>query len=310
MPLFLEQITAAKLGTLAKDKTVFFFPVGPIEDHGPHLPLGLDGMEAEKLCSLTALRLESELPGWTAILMPRVPLGIDSHTSALAITVRGHVLRDWLVDSCLSLHRSGFTQFVCFTGNAGPRQLTAIEEAGKLLRQKTRRFGPFSRFAKGPQKDATLVSASSAALEKAEASVIPFWALPSEHGGERDTSIALSIAPESVDPLYQSLPTQAPVTPLFSRFIAHRKYRLKGYWGSPAQATVESGSARLTEKVNQIFPKLRAVWEGANPQSLFRSWFSIYPTNKSFFKAWLMALALCILLSVWVYTNLQSLVRD
>jgi creatinine amidohydrolase/Fe(II)-dependent formamide hydrolase-like protein len=310
MPLIFEQITTATLDTLPREKVVFFFPVGPLEDHGPHLPMGLDMMEAERLAFMTARQLETELSGWTAVMMPKMALGIDSHTSYLALTVRGHVLRDWLVDACAGLHQAGFTNFVCFTGNSGPRQLTAIEEAGKLLKRRTRSFGPFARFMKGAQRGATLVSASSAVIEKAEASVIPFWALPAEHAGERDTSIALAIAQAFVDPIYMSLPAQAPQGTLLGRFVAHRKHRLKGYWGAPGQASAEAGERRLQEKIIQLFPKLRAVWEGANPQSLFRSWFSIYPTNKSFFKAWLLALALCALLSVWIYTTLQSLLQE
>src|SRR4051812_27649026 len=122
-----------ELDALPKSQTVFFFGVGPLEDHGPHLRMGLDVAEAEWLCRSAAERLEKEKPGWVGVLMPSVPLGIDSDTTELAITVRPHVLRDWLVDACRSLRRAGFSHFVCFSGHLGPRQLTAIEEAGKIL---------------------------------------------------------------------------------------------------------------------------------------------------------------------------------
>src|SRR4051794_39123164 len=123
MPTEFSKITAYQLEGLSRDRTVFFFPVGPLEDHGPHLPMGLDLEEASRLCILAAQQLEAELPGWSGIVMPGAPLGIDSNTTHLSVTVRPHVLRDWLVDSCSGLIRNHFVHFVCFSGHRGPRQL-------------------------------------------------------------------------------------------------------------------------------------------------------------------------------------------
>src|SRR6185312_7785915 len=124
MPLELARISAKQLEVLPRAQTVFFFPVGPIEDHGPHLPMGLDFIEAGELCRLAATRMEKEMPGWVGILMPPVPLGIESDTTSVALTVRPHVLRDWLVDSARGLNRIGFRHFVCFSGHLGPKQPT------------------------------------------------------------------------------------------------------------------------------------------------------------------------------------------
>src|SRR3954469_22471072 len=109
MPLALSDLTRTKLDELPKASTVFFFAVGPLEDHGPHLPLGLDLSEASWLCKAAAERLESEKAGWGGVLMPPFAAGIDSNTRELALTVRSHVLRDWLVDTCRGLKKAGFT---------------------------------------------------------------------------------------------------------------------------------------------------------------------------------------------------------
>ena len=309
MPLYFEKISSTQLESLSREKTAFFFPVGPLEDHGPHLPMGLDLLEAERIALLSAEKTEKEMTGWTVIIMPKAPLGIDSATSKIAITVRGHVLRDWLVDACLGLSRAGFSHFVCFSGNAGPKQLTAIEEAGKVLRQRGRKFG-IPRLWGKKFSHPTLVSASSTCIEKAEASTSPFWPSPPEHGGERDTSVALAIHPELVDKMMAGLPDQEREGTFLERFIRHNKHTISGYWGAPSQGRAARGDMILDEKVNQIFPKLRAVWEGANPEKLFRSWFSIYPSNKSFFKAWLLAIALTVLMSIWVFSNFTGFLKD
>src|SRR5512135_3663618 len=103
MPIEFQAISADQLRQLPPKQTVFFFPVGPLEDHGPHLPLGMDLIEARQACVLAATKVEADLPGWRGVIMPAAPLGVESKTSAIALTVRSYVLRDWLVDSCRSL---------------------------------------------------------------------------------------------------------------------------------------------------------------------------------------------------------------
>jgi len=42
------------------------------------------------------------------------------------------------------------------------------------------------------------------------------------------------------------------------------------------------------------------VLNGANPNSLFRSWYSIFPPNKSFFKAWIIFGLIGLLMVLWI----------
>ena len=305
MPLELEKISAARLNLLKPEQTVFFFPVGPIEDHGPHLPMGLDLLEAGRLATLAAERLEKELQGWTAVMMPALPLGIDSETTAIALTVRPHVLRDWLVDASLALSRHGFRHFVCFSGQLGPRQLTAIEEAGKIVRRKV---GPnwLKRLLGNRRPAAALVSASSALTSVEDLKASAFWPDPVEHGGKRDTSLGLALAANQVDPMYQNLPPQSREATSLARTLKRFKRELSGYWGEPAGATAAAGNAVLSSEMERIFPKLHAVWLGANPNGLFRSWYSILPPNKSFFKSWVIFLVILAIFGMLVFINLAS----
>jgi creatinine amidohydrolase len=299
MPQKLSHLTSQQLDTLIREKTVFFLPVGPMEDHGPHLPLGLDMEEAEQLSLMAATRLEAEKPGWVGVVFPKIPLGIDSDTTQTAITVRPYILRDYLVDSCRSLNRRGFVHFVCFSGHLGPKQLTAIEEAGILLRRQGRwhRIGLWG--IGRPQLGPTLVSANSALIRSKFEKFSPFWPDPKEHGGHRDTSVALFVAKDQVDATYRFLPLMVRARSKWSRMRERSQHRLAGYWGDPSQATATQGETQLGEVLDQVFPKLRAVWEGSNPNAIFRSWYSILPLNRSFFKAWLLALSIFTLICLW-----------
>jgi creatinine amidohydrolase len=305
VPLRLEELSSTQLSALPRKETVFFFPVGPLEDHGSHLPMGLHLLKSEKLALLAAERLEREKPGWKGVLMPRAPLGIDSVTTGGAITVRGHVLRDWLVDAALGLSREGFRYFVCFSGHPGPRQLTAIEEAGKIVRRRTRRLGmPFFDRGKSP----ILISAESALTTIDAVKRSPFWNDPTEHGGKIDTSVALWISSALVDPTFINLPRKERVAGFWPRARLRMSRKLRGYWGSPAEAQATLGEGSLKERLDDLFPKLRAVLEGANPEGLFRSWYSVLPPNRSFFKAWLMVGMLGLLMGYWVYLSFQALI--
>lgn len=304
MPVEIIKVSASQIELLQREKAVFFFPVGSLEDHGPHLPLGIDLEEANRLCFMAADRLERELPGWTGVIMPRAPLGIDSNTTEFALTVRAHVLRDWLVDSSRALIRRGFFHFVCFSGNLGPRQLTAIEEAGKIVR-KTGRWKHWAGFLiRQDSMRPALISANSAWIAWKDVIASPFWPDPKEHGGQRDTSVALAISKEWVDPGFAILPQLDRKSSRWKRNLDRRLGQLRSYWGNPAVAQAEVGEKELKNTLDRIFPKMRTVWEGANPEFLFRSWYSILPPNKSFYKAWLLLILICLFIAVWGYFNL------
>ena len=305
MPLELTKISAEKLNALPRTQTVFFFPVGPMEDHGPHLPMGLDVYESQHLCMLAAERLENELPGWVAIVMPAAPLGVDSNTKKFAITVRAHVLRDWLIDSCRSLAKAGFLHFVCFSGHLGPRQLTAIEEAGKML-LRGKRWLPGRQFRNQPK----LISACSASVLPSDAKHAPFWPDAKEHGGRRDTSVALHLVPGQVDHSFSTLPPVKRPSSFWTRALRRWRNQTTGYWGSPADGNADEGSKIFYGTLEDVFPKIRAALEGANPNHLFRSWYSVLPPNKAFFKIWILAIVLIVILWIWVYINVRGLISQ
>jgi len=305
MPVELVNITAEQLSQLPSQKTVFFFPVSALEDHGPHLPLGIKLFEARKLCELAAQRLEKEHPGWTGVIMPDAPLGVDTVTTSIVISVRAHVLRDWLLDSSRNLMRLGFVHFVCFSGHLSPKQLTAVEEAGKML-LRGRAWLPSTLYRRSYRR-ANLVSARSALIPASEVRHSPLWADPKEHGGTRDTSIGLYLCPQVVAGSYSALPSKTPVANYWRRALLHWRRKLSGYWGDPKSATAPEGLKTLETEVNDLFPKLRAVWEGANPNFLFRSWYSVIPPNKGFFKIWVLAIFLIAILFVWTYFTMEGL---
>jgi creatinine amidohydrolase/Fe(II)-dependent formamide hydrolase-like protein len=295
--LELEKLRASEVRGLPKDRAIVFIPVGPLEDHGDLLPLGLDLSEARAVCERTAKLFEAE--GWTAVFAPAAPLSIDSNTSGIAIRVRAHVLRDYLVDFCDSLTKVGFRKFVAVSGNLGPKQLTAIEEAGTFLRKRHLRFGIFpGAFAP------VLVSGSSVLVEGAEKSRSPFFMFPEEHGGARDVSIALALGYDAS--AAKTLPKVDADPSNFSHWQKWRKGEIAGYWGNPASGSAAEGNRVLDEKAKTLAVKLKAAFEGGKPRHIFKSWYSVVPTNRSLFRIWVLVAMLAILLAAWTFLSVQT----
>lgn len=293
MPSEFLHLTAAQLEGCSRDHTLFIFPVGSLEDHGPHLPMGLDMIEAHAVSQELAQKIETDLPSWKTVLMPCAPFGVETHTLKTAFPIRAHVLRDWIVDACLGLSRRGFRYFVGVSGILGPKQLTTLEEISSILQRRV--------FLRTKSRKPIFISASSALVKNHNWLQSPFWPDPLEHGGVQDTSVGLALDPKKVDPLYKNLPAVSKEPSAWVRFWNRVTYKTAGYWGDPSQATAEKGRKQVSQTVDQIYSRLRPLLEGGKIRSEFRSWYSILPPNRSFFMAWLLALILVLLMFFYAY---------
>jgi creatinine amidohydrolase/Fe(II)-dependent formamide hydrolase-like protein len=301
--LHLEKLRASELRALPRDRTLVFLPLGTIESHGDALPMGLDLIEAEALSIRTAEKMGKE--NWVCVLAPTAALSVDANTGSSGIRVRPHVLRDYLVDFCDSLAAQGFRYFIALSGNPGPRQLTAIEEAGKFLKKRHLRFRMFPN-AKAP----VLVSGNSVVIDDAEKSVSHLFMSPTEHGGERDAGVALACSPELVDVgLLKALPRVDIKGTLFQRWRDARNGKTLSYWGNPAAGDAAKGNTLLDEKATTLVTKLKAAIEGGKPHFIFKSWYSLVPTNQSLFKIWILVVCLAIILGGWVMLALNSFLK-
>ena len=98
-----------------------------------------------------------------------------------------------------------------------------------------------------------------------------------------------------------SLPEVRRPTGRFERLIGRVLRRRSGYWGAPAKAAPEAGREELEQRLDDVFPKLRAVWEGSNPNMLFRSYYSLLPPNWSFFRAWILFGCVLVVMLIWMF---------
>jgi creatinine amidohydrolase/Fe(II)-dependent formamide hydrolase-like protein len=290
-------LNPAEFSALLPDVTVFLFPVGGLEQHGPHLPLGTKLLQAEEWSMALANNLQQKMPSWNFILMPVLPLAIDTVTSRLSLNVRAHVLRDALVDQCESLKRLGFTHFAAVSSHLTPRQLTAIEDAGKIVgRKKFLFFG----------EAGTLISVSSARIQSGEVWKSPMIAIPKEHGGARDTATVLGANPKLVSG-YEALSDQTKPEASASRFVEYYRHEIDGYWGKPKDANIEQNREQVKQEIEELAIKMQPVFEQRQGKSFFHSGYRYFPFNGSFFKAYFLAMIFFVLMLVWVMWSLKGI---
>lgn len=97
---------------IERSKGVAIIPVGSVEQHGPHLPIGTDSYVAIGLAEAVAEKTE-------VILAPPVWMGWCPHHMVLpgTITIRPEVMIDLVYDMISSLKDHGVTKFILINGH-------------------------------------------------------------------------------------------------------------------------------------------------------------------------------------------------
>jgi creatinine amidohydrolase len=111
-----EELAVPEVERLDRDGTVLLLPVGSVEQHGRHLPLGTDTILAQSICLAAAGRLV----GRTAVLPPPW-YGFSAHHMHFAgtVTLRSTTLLALVEDIAASLVAHGFRRLLVVNGHGG-----------------------------------------------------------------------------------------------------------------------------------------------------------------------------------------------
>ena len=244
----LEEMSTPALDALDRARTVIVLTVSPLEEHGPHLPVGVDAITARYFAETIGERLVAARPGWSVVLAPTLHLGSFTFDAVGTVSVRQRVVRDALVDYGASLARAGFRFILVANGHGGPGHLTALEEAAAIVSRRHRiLMASFTghlawQFLRGRYLDRM-----EAALGRPLAAEERRAFAEDAHGGWWETSLMLMLRPDLVDGAYRDLPPAR--YRLAARVVPN--YPLKnggqGYVGHPAMG--DPAFARATTDV-------------------------------------------------------------
>ena len=250
--LRMEELTAPALDALDRSRTLAMVGVSPLEQHGPHLPVGVDYLAARHFAEAIAERIVARRPGWTVVLTPTLPLGSFTFDAVGTIGVRQRVVRNAVVDYGRALARAGFRYILVSNAHAGPGHLVALEEAAAMV---SRRHGVAMASFTGHMtweffRGRYLVRIEAALGRSLTAEERQAFA-DDAHGGWWETSLMLLLRPDLVDAGYRDLP---PTRYPWSQRI-RPNYPLRGqgqgYVGDPARADVTFAKATLEGLVTE-----------------------------------------------------------
>jgi creatinine amidohydrolase len=229
----LVDLTSPQLDRLVDP--IALWPVGAVEPHGPHAPLGTDTLISVGMCERAAARLDD------AVVLPALPFGVTRYGAAFAgaIGISEHTLRAIVLDVAKSLAAQGFRRLAIVNNHFEPEQVTtlraAADEAGALYLDLVRRRNAqrlTDEFRRG-----------------------------SCHAGRYETSLVLADAPKLVDPVAAELPTNEVDMPAAmaagrTDFLAMGMDR--AYCGSPAEASAEEGRATFETLTDMLVELVKA----------------------------------------------------
>lgn len=244
----LEEMSTPTLDALDRHRTLVLLPVSPLEEHGPHLPVGVDAFAARHFAEALAERVTAGRPGWAAVLAPTLHLGSFTFDTVGTIRIRQRVVRDAVVDYGASLARAGFRWIVVANGHGGPGHLVALEEASAIVSRRHRvTMASVSGYLAWQFLRGRYVPAIEEALGRELSAEERAAVADDAHGGLWETSLMLWLRPDLVASHYRDLPAARYSLP--RRLVPNYPLRNggQGYVGHPALAN--PAFARATSAV-------------------------------------------------------------
>ncbi len=230
--LLWENLRAPQLRALAGQDAIVLVPVGSMEQHGQHLPVGVDAMVAREVCLRAAALVQDSHP---VVVAPTVWTGLAEHHMAYGgtFTLDFDTFRAFLRNICGSLVRHSFRRIFLLNGHGGN-----IDALNTIVQELTLAL-------EVPVCTATYCRLTSVARRYAD---ILERQRNVHHAGEAETSMLLVLAPQRVD---KASIAGAPDITADWRDSGIFRYRSfsdvteAGYLGAPASATADKGHRLL-----------------------------------------------------------------
>lgn len=213
------------------DCTTAVLPIGALEQHGSHLPLGTDTIFAQELAKRIAEQLD-------AYLLPVIPItsSIEHREVKGTVYLQSTTLALIVRDIAESLRYSGFRKLLVVNFHGGNWSLKpAIRQLNKEYAAQQAGMEVILLFTPGipDPRTATIVEHTQHDI----------------HAGEFETSLMLALSPELVKEIRpQSEPTTVPQD--YMDYFDTSEITEDGYWGFPEAGTAEKGRQLMDLQVD------------------------------------------------------------
>jgi creatinine amidohydrolase len=243
----LEELTWPQIDALDRQRTLFILPVGMIEEHGPHLPVGADTLGVMYEAHGASRRVSRALPDWNVVMMPPINYGQlganqlgDMPVHPGTYSIRMSTLRSFVADLGAQIAQNGFKWIFVMNGHGAPTHNIALNEACDFV----------SETLGVTMLHLTGLFRADAAIQSIGEKILAKHFSPAErssfgmdvHAGVGETSGMLAVRPDLVRSNYKTLPSRA------GQSLDELRQMMtapgwQGYLSSPARATAAYGRA-------------------------------------------------------------------
>jgi creatinine amidohydrolase len=231
--LELAEVPWTQVAELDLERSVVFLLSSPLEQHGPHLPLGTDIFQAELVMNTIIGRVTGE--GWNVLVAPTLPYttAVLSRTYPGSVSVRQRHLVPFFADVVGSFAANGLRDVIVTSQHIDPPHVLAWEEACHRAGEETG-----ARAIEGYER-MVFDDLQAGALDH----LIGEWTDVDSHAGIFETSIMMLARPDLATREAADRLEPAPAT--FDELRSARDFRDLGnglgYTGNPTVANEEIG---------------------------------------------------------------------
>jgi len=262
--IHLEELSWTELDSYDREKTIIYIPLSPLEEHGPHLPIGTDLLTITRASDDSVLDVQKKRPDITGLLHPPIPLGTASITKGFLGTnsINSRTLAQVLTDTITNLASYNFHYFLICTYHMDLGHLKGIYKAMSAAKRRQ----PHIKIAEpwAPYFH------SNKALEKEPDP--GFDTTKEVHADFRETSLMTYLFPHLVKETYKKLNTQW--VNLSSPQVLRKNLKdlglTQGYIGTPKHANPDYGRWFYQETVDALTTSALKLLDGEAQEALPR----------------------------------------
>ena len=240
-----ELTTESLKALLGTHSVVALVPVGSVEPHGPHLPLGTDTVisEASILRAVALLEAEATRP-IAALVAPAIPYGVTCFAEGFAgaISVSAEALTAFARAVVAGYLATGFTHVCLVNNHLEPAHDAAVRAS-------------VAGFPAGRASVACPLS------RRWGRTLSPEFKSGACHAGRYETSLVLAAAPETVDTAAAGALPDIEVSLSDGIKAGKTSFQAMGleraYTGAPARASAEEGTELLGRLATMIATEVR-----------------------------------------------------
>ncbi len=238
----------------AAENAIAVLPVGSLEQHGRHLPVGTDTLLVEAVATEAADRATDS--GVETVVFPPIWTGFSPHHTPLGgtVTLEKETMLSLLEDVCSSIAEIGFDRILMVNGHGGNGPITSLVAGDLGVRIEGVEVAELTYFE---------------LAEDAMESVRAGESGSAYHAGEFETALMLYLYAEHVD---LEAASDDPVTPLsaysptdmfeggpLGTRQTYDRMTEEGARGSPTLATAEAGEKLFDAVCDELAAVLAAV---------------------------------------------------